>query len=180
MSLLQEVHQCAEEHGLRFLLIGGFAVNAHGHARTTGDLDLAVPRPDRDAWQKLIQSVGHRLSESNDRFLQFESTVRGRLPIDVMLANERTFAGLWDAAVDVEYEGRRFHVVCIEHLIAMKLHVLKQGKLHRFLKDFQDVVDLVRVNNLDLRTEKFRALFTKYGNVRLYEQILRFVESADR
>ena len=97
-----------------------------------------------------------------------------------MLANERTFAGLWDAAVDVEYEGRRFHVVCIEHLIAMKLHVLKQGKLHRFLKDFQDVVDLVRVNKLDLRTEKFRALFTKYGNVRLYEQILRFVESADR
>ena len=180
MSLLQEVHQGAEERGLRFLLIGGFAVNAHGHARTTGDLDFAVARSDRDAWQNLIQSLGHHLGESDERFLQFESNVPGRLPIDVMLANERTFAGLWDAAIEVEYEGRRYRVASIEHLIAMKLHVLKQGKLHRFLKDFQDVVDLVRVNKLDLRTEKFRVLFMKYGNVRLYEQVLRFIETADR
>jgi hypothetical protein len=39
---------------LRFVLIGGFAVNAHGHSRVTGDLDLAVPKPERDAWVELV------------------------------------------------------------------------------------------------------------------------------
>ncbi len=180
MTLLQEIHQRAQERGLRFLLIGGFAVNAHGHGRTTGDLDLAVPRADLDAWRNLIESVGHRLGEFNDRFLQFESDAPDRLPIDVMLTNEPTFAALWDAAGEVRYDERVFRVVSIEHLIAMKLHVLKQAKLHRFLKDFQDVVDLARVNHLDLRSEKFRALFTKHGSVRLYEQILRFTGQSDR
>jgi hypothetical protein len=180
MTLLQEIHQRAQERGLRFLLIGGFAVNAHGHGRTTGDLDLAVPRADLDAWRNLIESIGHRLGESNDRFLQFESDAPDRIPIDVMLTNEATFAALWDAAGEVRYDERVFRVVSIEHLIAMKLHVLKQAKLHRFLKDFQDVVDLARVNQLDLRSEKFRALFAKHGSVRLYEQILRFTGQSDR
>lgn len=176
MTLLQELHERAAERRLRFLLIGGFAVNAHGHGRTTGDLDLAVPKADQAAWEALVVSIGHRLGESNDRFLQFESNSPNRLPIDVMLTNEPTFAALWDAAVEVQYDGRSFRAVSIEHLIAMKLHVLKQAKLHRFLKDFQDVVDLARVNHLDLRSEKFRALFAKHGSVRLYEQVLRFTE----
>lgn len=180
MSLLQEVHQRAQERGLRFLLIGGFAVNAHGHSRATGDLDLAVSKPDRDAWLDLVKSIGYRLSESNDRFLQFEPEAPGRLPIDVMLANEPTFAGLWAAATEVRYDDRLFHVVSIEHLIAMKLHVLKQGRLHRFLKDFQDVIDLARVNNLDLRSEKFRSLFAKYGNMHLYEKVLRATGQSER
>ena len=96
-----------------------------------------------------------------------------------MLANEPTFASLWEAAGEVRLEGRSFRVVSIEHLLAMKLHVLKQGKLHRFLKDFQDVVDLARVNNLDLRSEKFRGLFAKYGNMRLHEQVLRITGQSD-
>ena len=172
MSLLHEVHQRGQERGLRFLLIGGFAVNAHGHSRATGDLDLAVPKSDREPWQDLLQSMGYRLTESNDRFLQFEPETSGRLPIDLMLANDPTFAGLWAAAGEVRYDDRLFRVVSIEHLIAMKLHVLKQGKLHRFLKDLQDVLDLARVKNLDLRSEKFRNLFAKYGNMHLYEKVL--------
>ncbi len=180
MSLLHEIHERAQERGLRFLLIGGFAVNAHGHSRATGDLDLAIPKPDGGAWQDLVQSMGYRLTEHNERFLQFDPRTPGALPIDVMLANEATFAGFWDAAREIRYDDRLFRVVCIEHLIAMKLHVLKQGRLHRFLNDFQDVVDLARVNALDLRSEKFRGLFAKYGNMRLYEQILRFTGQSGR
>jgi len=180
MSLLHEVHERGRTRGLRFLLIGGFAVNAHGHSRVTGDLDLAVPRTDGAAWRELVQSMGYRLTESNDRFLQFEPEAPGRLPIDLMLANEPTFAGLWDAAGEVKYDDRVFRVVSIDHLLAMKLHVLKQGKLHRFLKDFQDVIALARVNKLDLRSEKFRSLFGKYGNMHLYEKVLRLIDQSNR
>lgn len=44
-NLYKAVHgffQKLNEHGVQYLLIGGFAVNAYGHARNTGDLDLWV------------------------------------------------------------------------------------------------------------------------------------------
>lgn len=44
-NLYKSVHdffQKLNEHGVQYLLVGGFAVNAYGHARNTGDLDLWV------------------------------------------------------------------------------------------------------------------------------------------
>ncbi len=54
--------------------------------------------------------------------------------------------------------------------------MLKQARLHRFLKDFQDVVELVRINHLDLHSEAMRVLFLKHGTTDLYEKIKRAVE----
>jgi len=28
------------EKGLRYIMVGGFAINLHGHLRTTGDVDI--------------------------------------------------------------------------------------------------------------------------------------------
>ncbi|MBI5914301.1 MAG: hypothetical protein HY842_02925 [Bacteroidetes bacterium] len=44
-NIYQAVHDFFEklsEHRVEYLLVGGFAVNAYGHARNTGDLDLWV------------------------------------------------------------------------------------------------------------------------------------------
>ncbi len=39
---VNDFFQKLNEHRVQYLLIGGFAVNAYGHARNTGDLDLWV------------------------------------------------------------------------------------------------------------------------------------------
>ncbi|MCU0345627.1 MAG: nucleotidyltransferase [Saprospiraceae bacterium] len=62
-DLYQAVHdffQKLNEHGVQYLLIGGFAVNAYGHARNTGDLDLWVnDTPDnRQALGKACAAAG--------------------------------------------------------------------------------------------------------------------------
>jgi len=41
---------------VRFLLIGGYAVNYHGYNRTTGDMDLWL-RPDNDNKKNLIRAL---------------------------------------------------------------------------------------------------------------------------
>jgi hypothetical protein len=44
-NIYQAVHDFFKklnEYGVQYLLVGGFAVNAYGHARNTGDLDLWV------------------------------------------------------------------------------------------------------------------------------------------
>lgn len=45
-----------QEHKLRFVVIGGVAVGAHGYLRTTEDLDL-VPDPDPDNLGRLIEAL---------------------------------------------------------------------------------------------------------------------------
>ena len=61
----------------------------------------------------------------------------------------------------------------LEHLVALKLHVLKQNLPHRMLGDMDDVINLLLVNRVDLRQEKWRQLFVKYGSLELYEKVLR-------
>ena len=36
------VVQALNEAGIRYLIVGGLAVNAHGHVRYTNDLDLVI------------------------------------------------------------------------------------------------------------------------------------------
>ncbi len=55
-----DLFQKLNEHSVQYLLIGGFAVNAYGHARNTGDLDLWVnDTPDnRQALGKACAEAG--------------------------------------------------------------------------------------------------------------------------
>ena len=92
-----------------------------------------------------------------------------------MLVNQETFTGIIVAASPVTVQGASVLLVSVEHLIALKLHVLKQARLHRFLKDFQDV-ELVRINRLDLHSDPMRVLFLRYGTSDLYEKIKRALE----
>jgi hypothetical protein len=58
-------------------------------------------------------------------------------------------------------------------MLCLKLHALKHARAGRFLKDFLDVENLVKVNKVDWRSNAIRQLFLKYGNIELYEKISR-------
>ena len=38
----EEIFRALERHGVRYLVIGGIAVNIYGFSRVTGDLDIIV------------------------------------------------------------------------------------------------------------------------------------------
>ena len=64
-SLLQELH----DRDVRFIVIGGVAVGAHGYVRATADLDL-VPDPDPanlDRLVKALDSLGATLPTAGGR-----------------------------------------------------------------------------------------------------------------
>jgi hypothetical protein len=67
-SLLQTLH----EQGIRFIIIGGVAVGAHGYVRGTADLGL-VPDPDPENLDRLVIALGSleaTLPTANDRPFQ--------------------------------------------------------------------------------------------------------------
>jgi hypothetical protein len=58
MQLLGAIVDEASNARLPFVVIGGTAVNAFGHARLTLDLDLLVPRRDIQGWEALLAKFG--------------------------------------------------------------------------------------------------------------------------
>jgi len=89
------------------------------------------------------------------------------------LVREKTFQPMFAASREVDLYGTHSRIPSLEHLLALKIHALKNTRLHRFLKDFLDVENLIRINQLDIKSENVRQLFLKYGTVELYEKVSR-------
>ena len=173
MTSFQDIISAAREHGLSFLVIGGFAVIFHGYSRDTADLDLLVARKARPEWMDLFSTLGYSVFRDAGNFLQLTPPKAGAWPVDLMVVSESTFEPMMAAGMEVEMYGAMVRIPSLDHLLALKLHVLKHGHVGRFSKDFLDVEGLVRVNALDPRSEKMRQMFLKYGTLDLYEKISR-------
>ena len=125
----------AEVH---FVVIGGFAVGAHGYPRATKDLDI-VPDPEPENLKRLAAA----LSDLNASVLGMEefaeeevvqpdaaglemggnfvlATSRGRLDIMQLIGPDLEYADLDAAAVEDEVFGHQVRFCGFEHLIAMK------------------------------------------------------------
>jgi hypothetical protein len=66
---LRALLQTLDDRDVRFVVIGGVAVGAHGYPRGTADLDL-VPDPDPDNLDRLVEaldSLGATLPTADDR-----------------------------------------------------------------------------------------------------------------
>ena len=55
----QEFKEFAElflSHGVKFMIIGGYAVTAHGHPRYTGDIDFFVEKSKANA-ERIVKAI---------------------------------------------------------------------------------------------------------------------------
>ena len=93
-----------------------------------------------------------------------------------MLVNSSTFEKMWARSIPLPEPSGSLRIVSAEHLVALKLHVLKQDLEHRRLRDFLDVVDVIKQNKLDLHGPEMLELFEKFGTPELYQKIKRGCE----
>ena len=175
MGFFQTIRDEAQKRNLRFLVIGGLAVNLHGHSRDTGDLDLLVLKETRPAWLEIFGGLGYTVYRDAGVFLQLTPPQEGAWPVDLMFVNSDTFTQMMQGAVEEDIYGSRLLIPSLDHLLTLKLHALKHSHVGRFMKDFMDVENLIRINKLDVRSEKYRLLFLKYGNAELHEKIIRAI-----
>ena len=171
MSVFQAISQKASEAGLPFLVIGGYAVMAHGFVRATDDLDLLVQSSRRDQWRQLLAGLGMKVYREAPAFMQFDPPPGGRLPVDLMLVTEVVFEQMRAGAGPASVAGVSFGVVSLLHLIALKCHAIQYGKQLRCLKDTEDLIQLIRINYLDLNEPELRTTILKHGNQELYEKL---------
>jgi hypothetical protein len=171
-SIFADLASKSTERGYEFLVIGAHALNAHGYARTTADLDLLARATERAGWKEIMASLGYKLDHEHSSFSQFSTTDEKGWPIDIMFVNERSFAGMIAESFENPSEKEKFRVPSFEHVVALKLHALKHSHPGRHFKDLLDIVNLVEVKKVDMYSEPFRKLCEKYGPSNALDQII--------
>lgn len=133
-----------EEAGIPYALVGGMAVNAHHHPRTTKDVDFLITPQGMASFLRTYvpsefePSAGHpRRFVDRATAVTFDFLVTGRFP-----GSGRPGPIAYPDPANVSQTIGDTRVVNLATLIELKLAAGRH-------KDFGDVVELIRVHNLD-------------------------------
>ena len=142
LASFEAIVRAFEEAGVRYLVAGGLAVNAHGHLRFTHDIDLVIQLSPRNVVSafRALASLGYQprvpvtaeqfaneavrrqwIVEKGMMVLNFHSDRHRETPIDVFVTEPFDFDSEYQAAPNQEFgPGLFVRFVSIPTLIAMK------------------------------------------------------------
>ncbi|MCO6429223.1 MAG: nucleotidyl transferase AbiEii/AbiGii toxin family protein [Deltaproteobacteria bacterium] len=166
MKILEQLAKRADEHGIKFLVIGGHALNVHGYARQTGDLDLLVSKQNRDFWINLVKEFRYKPIHQHEVFARFAPSTLAEWPIDLMFVEDSIFQQILTDSVQGDFSTVQVPVPSSRHMIALKLHALKQRQPHREEKDILDVRKLLAISAMS--DSDFRNLCEKYDRMDVF------------
>ena len=153
-----------------YVLIGGFAVNTYGIARNTADVDFLAPEEDRVKLLKEFEKHDFKISNQTPIFARLTSE-KFTMDLDLLFVDAETLKEVAAHGKSVTITGRMLKVPSIDHLIALKLHAIKNDSA-REASDTADIVELIRSVKINPTEASFRALCLKHGSASLYEKIL--------
>lgn len=155
------LREFAEKH-IKYLIVGGVAVNLHGYPRFTNDLDilLTLDRENLDSMAEIMERMGYQqrlpiaiqeLSNEGkartfiaEKGLTAYSFIHEKYPqfnVDVLVAESIDFENFSAHTMKAEVWGIDVPVVSIDDLIAMKQKSDRE-------KDIQDIVALLELKGL--------------------------------
>jgi len=135
--------------GIPFAIAGAMAANAHGHRRTTADVDVLVRREDlvrfKDRW------IGRGWLDLFEGSKGFRDTLNG-VKVDVLIAGDYPGDGRpKPVSFPAPESVREVHDGSVPYINLVSLLELKIASgmtaAHR-LQDLADVIQLIRVNSL--------------------------------
>jgi hypothetical protein len=133
-----------ERASIPYAIVGGMAVNAHGHRQTTDDVDLLLTL---DGFAQFCERLkAGQFERASGRRWRFIDRVYGA-PVDIVMAGT---SPAWLRPCPVEYPDPAAAAEVIDGIRYVNLRTLLELKLacYRY-RDFGDVAALIRVHNLD-------------------------------
>jgi len=166
LTTLEEVARTLDEAGVRFILVGGIAVVAHGYGRLTRDLDLVIEL-EADIVRRAFVALGSLgysptvpvtaagLADPRQRIrwiedkgmtvLNFHSDLHRDTPVDVFVIEPFDFDDEYRSALVLEIApGRAVHVVRLPTLLRLKDQAGRP-------QDIADAAELRHLHGSDVR-----------------------------
>ena len=138
----KEFLQLLNEHDVRYLIIGGYAVAFHGHPRYTKDLDVWIWVDPTNA-SRMIEALNHfgfgSLGLKPDDFLNTENVIQLGFPpnrIDLIMSPSGVdFKTCYENKIESVIDGVQVHFISLQHLRDNK----KAAGRHQDLADLENL-----------------------------------------
>ncbi len=170
-AIFEPLVRAARLRNLNFLVIGGYAVAAHGYPRTTYDIDIVVCHDEIEAWRETVIQLGYREIHHDKTFVQFNHPTDALLNLDIMHVSRDTFDKMQSEKRDLASANEKIGVVSLKHLVALKCHAVRHGSPSRNIKDLTDLIHLIDNNKLDITGPEWRDLIRSHGGDDTYEKL---------
>ena len=142
----RELLESLNERGVRYLLVGGYAVGHYGHSRSTNDIDFFVASDEVNARKIVLalEDFGFGAGElTSDLFTKQDSlVVLGVEPMAVDILNYLSGVDFEDAFIQritIDDDGLKIDIIAYDDLLTNKRAVAR-------LKDLADVEYLERIH----------------------------------
>jgi hypothetical protein len=146
---LQAIAKKLDEMGIAYAVAGGMALAAHGHVRTTVDVDILVTDQDLAIVHRELEGLGYVPPFAGSKNLRdvattvrIEFLVSGQFPGD---GKPKPVAFPNPASASIEIDGIKY--LSLPALIELKLASGMTGGVDR-MKDLVDVVELIKLLDL--------------------------------
>jgi hypothetical protein len=150
-----------------FMIIGGHALGLHGAQRDTVDLDCVVVAEQREEMKAFLESRGFEETARHAVFSRYQHRSLLYPILDLMQVDANTWEEMWVQSIPKTIKNLAVRVPGISHLVALKLHAIRQNST-RELQDGADIVRLLRANPDVISEEQLRNLCERYQLERLF------------
>ena len=170
-TVLDLIIRAFEKEGIRYGLIGGFALGALGVPRSTIDLDFLVLRDDLNRVDKIMESNGYKCVYKTENVSQYVSAVKIFGEIDFLHAFRKISVGMLEKAQSLDiFEGKlKIRVLRPEDIIGLKVQATANNP-ERATQDYLDIEALMARYGKNLDWESVENYFS------LFEQKEKFLE----
>jgi hypothetical protein len=145
------------------IVIGGRAMQSYGMARMTYDADCAILARDEPRLRAALEKVGYIPDEPQASFSRYRHLANQRPVVDAMRTDASTFSKLFAESRLTKIQDLLVRVPAPLHLVAMKLHALKQQP-DRAVKDWPDICHLLETFRDQWTPAELQALADRYAS----------------
>lgn len=178
MEILRTISLYTDGKDMPFLLIGGHAVGVYGISRQTGDIDLLVQREKKSDWLTLMGKLNYSVDQNDENFARFKPDNIAAWPIDFMFVESATFQKLLSDSRQFDVGVAKVRVAAPLHIAMLKMHALKMYQEHRFVKDYNDLLQLLRLHGKHVSQDELRSLCLRYADLKLFERLQKDLHGA--
>lgn len=156
------------------LLIGGYALPAYGVMRQTMDVDCLMIEADIRSLDDILSKVGYVEKEKTENFVRYSHHSLYLMDVDVVFVDQSTFEKMVKKSMIYRIGEIEMRVPSLTHLIALKLHAIKNNP-ERENKDMGDIVELLKSNAGKISAAELQSICSRHGREGIFVKLEGYV-----
>ncbi len=160
-----------QKEGIRYALIGGFAMGALGIVRATMDLDFLVDRADTQSVDQVLKNHGYSLFYQSENVAQYQSDVKLFGSVDILYAFRPVSLSMLKRAESLPVFGGGYHIPVLlpEDIIGLKVQALSNAEERKVI-DIADITLILQHYSRSVDWDRLSEYFLLFKQEELFER----------